>query len=474
MSSATFSPAYAPGLCGVLTALFALSGCVSAGPDYAMPENRLPDAFAQADSPLYDSAEPRTIWRDFNDPVLMTLIERGRANNTDVVAAVARLNESRALSGLSVYSLFPTVTSNASSERNRQSTRDPFTFPGLSIAEIKRLQFDSVWEIDLFGSLKRQKERIARRVETDEALLADVQRSVVAEIAQSYFSLLGTQNQLRVQRDSVAAQARVVDILQRSLDAGRGNALDVARAQVLERTLASALPPLEQQIAMAQQRLAVLTADSAQSVVEKLAESADAGLPPVPVVVRVGEPDSWLQRRPDVRAAERSLAGATATVGVESAELYPKLNLVGDFGYSGTQFGDWGDPQARRWTFGPSLQWRFLDYGRVKQNVRAAEAGQQQALANFQGAVLRALEDMENALATFRAISQTCTVLQEAHSASKRATELAQLRFDHGASDYLEVLDARRTELDLTGQVAVAQTARLTALTAIYKALAVF
>ncbi len=460
--------------CLLILLTFTLSACITAGPDYETPSVEAPESFSEADPALFNQETPQTrFWQAFEDQTLTKLIERGLGANTDIRASLARLEESRALSGLSVYSLFPTVNASTSSERSRQSGEDPFAFEGLGVSEVYRLEFDSVWEIDLFGSLKRQNQQIVRTVQANEALLRDMQRTVIGEIAHSYFALRGAETQLKVQRQGVDAQVRAVEILQKSLDAGRGTAFDVARARALQRTLEAALPDVEAQVSASRQRLAVLTADTAENVNTLLKTTpSDSPALAFPDSIRLGTPEEWLQRRPDIQAAERALAVATASIGVEAAELYPKLNILGSFGYSGTSLDDLGKSGARRWTFGPSLQWRFLDIGRVRQYIKAAEANERLAIANFEGALLRALEDMENALSRYRATTATERALGEALSESVKATRLAQLRFDNGASNYLEVLDAQRTQYDSASQFAQATTARSTALVAVYKALA--
>ncbi len=450
-------------------AVLAIGGC-AAGPDYVAPQTSAPAAFENADAELFTTSPPSgDLWRSFDDDGLRQAIDWALVDNTDVAVAVARVDESRALSGLTRYSLFPTITASSTGDRNRVSDEDPFAFPGLGVIDIYRLSFDATWEIDLFGSLRRQAEQIRRVVEADTATLHDVQRSIVGEVAQGYFELRGAQTRLAVQNENRANQQRTVEILSRSLEAGRGTALDVARARSLERTLAAAIPASEAAVARAWQRLAVLTAKPVAQLKVALGQGA---LPPVPTSIDLGAPEDWLQRRPDIRAAERALAAATSGIGVEAAEYYPKLNLTGSLGYNGRDVGAFGDSNAQRWQIGPVLSWRFLDVGRVKRNVMAAEARQRQALATFQGAVLRALEDMENSLANYRATSRTAFAIEEALAQSSKSSELAQLRFDNGAANYLEVLDAQRTLLELEDQHAQAITARATALAAVYKALA--
>ncbi len=452
---------------GVVLAL--VQGC-AVGPDYSEPAADLADSFVEASADRFSSDPvPETLWESFNDPDLDRLIELALARNRTIAQALATLNETRALSGLSLYSWFPTVGVGISQQRNQQSPGDPFVPPSAGETDVYRAGFDMSWEVDLFGSLRRQTAAIRQRVEADTAALAAAQLSIVAEVAQTYFSLRGAQQRLLVQERNLGNQAEGVAILEASLDAGRGTGLDVARSRALERSLAAQLPQTRAAVSRAEQRLAVLTAESVAELRTQL--SALGELPVVPAMVAVGTPEQWLRRRPDVYAAERRLAEATSRVGVEVSEYYPKLTLTGDFGWTSTNRSDLGSSQAERWSIGPALSWRILDFGRIKQNVLAAEARADRAYAVFEETLLLAIEEAENGLAGYRAASLTASALAEAVEQSRMAASLARLRFDNGIADYLAVLDAERTLLELEDQYAVAVTDRTTSLAALYKAL---
>jgi multidrug efflux system outer membrane protein len=455
---------------GLATSLgFLVYGC-AVGPDFEEPEVQLADSFVEASPPDY-VADPvaMDLWRGLEEVELNALIERALSENTTIAQALATLNETRALSGLSVYSWFPTVGIGLDGERNSPSAQDPFIPPGVAKTDTYRAGFDMAWEIDLFGSLRRQTEAIEERAEADLASFQAVQLSIIAEVAQTYFSLRGSQQRLRVLQRNLDNQADSVRILDASLEAGRGTALDVARAQVLERSLAAVMPQSQAAVARAEQRLAVLTVQTVEELRQQLAPQN--ALPVMPNIVAVGTPQDWLRRRPDVRAAERQLAAATADIGVEVAEFYPQLNLIGDFGWTTTDSSELGSSSAERWRIGPSLSWRILDFGRVRQRVRAAEARAEGAYAIFEETLLLALEETENGLAGYRATTTTVAALTEALDHSRLASELANLRFDNGVDDYLAVLDAERTELELEDQYAIAVTDQATALAALYKAL---
>ncbi|MBK9654898.1 MAG: TolC family protein [Rhodanobacteraceae bacterium] len=180
-------------------------------------------------------------------------------------------------------------------------------------------------------------------------------------------------------------------------------------------------------------------------------------------MVAVGTPEEWLARRPDVREADRRLAVEVSNIGVETAEYYPKLTLLGNFGGTAQSFGGLNQSIAQRWSYGPSLTWSLLDFGRIKQRVLAQEARAAGAIAAYQETWLKALEETENAMAGYRAANESAAALEYAVSESRKASELAQMRFDAGASDYLTVLDAERTALDTEDQYVDASTRRATA-----------
>ena len=453
----------------LLCTLVLLGGC-AVGPDYERPEIALPDSFVNdegIDSP--DGVSVAGLWTSLGDAELERLIDLALANNTTIAQALATLNETRALSNLAVYSLAPTVDINASVERNQQSAADPFSFPGQGVVERHRAGFDAVWEIDLFGSLRRESERIHYLVEADAASLYAVEIAIVAEVAQTYYEWQGETLRLKLLELNLDNQADNLRILEAGLEAGRGTALDIARARAVERSLAATLPTAEARVVRAEQRLAVLTRVPAATLRAEL--EAPENLPNLPSLVAVGEPVDWLLRRPDIHAAERRLAAATADIGVETAEFYPKLNFVGDFGWTGTGSSAIGDSDAERWRTAPAISWRILDFGRIKQRIDAAEARAAGALAAFDEAWLTAIEETENALANYRASTERVARLEEAVSESTEAARLAQLRYDVGADDYLSVLDADRTRIDLDDQLALAITDRATALAALYKAL---
>ena len=446
-----------------------LAGC-TVGPKYVRPDAELPQKFDQAAQEAAAQPVQTRVWDAFGDATLDALIARTLEANTTVAQAVARFEETRALRGLSPYSYFPTVTAGADAERNSPSGDDPFLPADQGRSDTYNAGFDASWEIDLFGSLRNQRKAIDRRMQADAAELANVRLTMVAETAQAYFSLRGAHARLRLTERNVASLGESVDLVTSLEENGRGTQLDVARISAQRSSQAAQFANLEAEVVRHEQRLAVLTALPVATLREMVDDAA--ALPELPAMVTVGTPREWLQRRPDVRAAERRLAAAYSDVGTETAEFFPKLTLLGGFGWTAQSFGDLGSPSTERWRWGPSLSWSFLDFGRVKQRVKAAEARADGAEAMFEETVLRALEETENALAGYRAANRSAIELAEAAASAGEAAELAQLRFEAGADNALSLLDAERERIDFETQAVLANVARATSLAALYKALA--
>ena len=465
----TAVPASAHRLALAIVGALLLAGC-TVGPAYVRPDVALPAAFDQADAGPQVGAHGSAVWRAFDDPALDALIERTLAANTSIAQARARFEETRALSGLRVFSRIPTVTAGAGADRSNPSAEDPFLPPGQPTTDTYRAGFDASWELDLFGHLRNPSRAIVKRTEADAASLRDMQLVMVAETAQAYFALRGAQRREALAGENIAAANEVLRIIDLLADAGRLNAVDAARARAQRDSLAAALPRREAERIAQEQRLAVLTAQPVADLRAQVGEAA--AFPALPELVATGTPEAWLKRRPDILAAERQLAASYNDVGAAVAEFFPRLVLNGAFGWTGQQAGSLGESAAERWQWGPSLSWRFLDLGRVRQNVRAAEARADGAEARYRETVLRALEETENALAGYRASHRAATELGQAAAAAQEASRLSRLRFEAGADDALALLQTEQTRIELEDAAVQAEASRATALVALYKAVA--
>ena len=450
----------------------ALAGC-TVGPKYAKPKVAVDPSFHNATPELYGSAEPvAQFWSQFGDPLLDRLIKEGLGSNFDLKIAAARLREARALRRESKYDRFPTVTTEADFTKSKLSTDQGQGFPGnLLQNQLYEAGFDAYWEIDFFGRVRRSVEASTASSEASFYDVEAVQVSVASEIARNYMELRGLQTQLHVAERNAANQSDTLDITQSRLDAGRGTAFDTERAQSQLSSTKAIIPALKSQIAFAENRLAVLVGRSPSSLVGELDKPME--IPALPDKLDISSPEALLRRRPDIAAAERRLAAQTALVGVAVADLFPRVVFSGNLALSSNDFTGLGSQGSSSYSFGPSVTWPAFNLGRVKARIRASEARNDQALAQYQQTVLQAIEETENALVALEQSRARREQLTQAAQSSRNAAELARIRFDGGIADFLQVLDAERTQLEAEDRLAQSRTETATGTIAVYKALGV-
>jgi len=447
----------------------ALAAC-AVGPSYKQPDTPVPGEFMGAKNNAFH-AEPvqSQFWTVFGDDALTSLIQDALNANHDLRIAAARLNEARALRLGAASDFLPVVNANGLQARTRVSPTD---LPGVPASQRRfdywEAGFDATWEIDIFGGVRRGYEASRASVDSALASLDDTFVTVTSEVARNYFELRGLQSRYEVAKRNAAVQRSSRDLTQQRLDAGRGTDLDVARAQAQLSTTLATLPQLEAAIARTKYRLAVLTAHQPGTPDERLEPRP---IPAIPEFTPLGDPTEWLRRRPDVRVAERNLATSTALIGVAVADLFPHVSLTGRFGWNGLDSNAIGDNQAEIYHYGPSISWGIFDIGHVKARINAARAGTEGALARYEQTVLTALEDTEGSLINHSTARAREAALNDAAEASTVATRLAQLRYQEGVSDFLQVLDAERTQLEAEDLLAQSRSDSATSLVAVYKAL---
>lgn len=445
-----------------------LSGC-AVGPNYHEPKTPTPAAFANASSVATTNGQfNQTWWRTFNDPLLERLIAQASTNNYDLLRAQARLREVRALWTEAQFDFAPTVRSENRYDKV-QVSKDA-QGPRSRRGELYRVGFDATWELDLWGAVRRNVEAARATVESVEATRDDVLISVQAEVAVNYITLRGTQSQLAVAIRNATNQSQTLSLAIALRDGGQGTQLDVARARSLLNTTLASIPPLEANAQSAAYRIAVLCGLPPAALANELL--AQATFPRTPTELVLTEPAELLRRRPDVRAAERSLAAANARIGVEMADLFPRVTVNGTVALQASSFSGLTSPGADAYSFGPHISWAAFDLGRVRQRIKAADARTEAALATYQQTVLLALEETEDSLVALSRERQRFAYLTEAERAGSEAVDLARQRYRDGIADYLSVLDAERTLLSLQEQLTTAQTLSTTRLIAVFKTFA--
>jgi len=446
-------------------------GC-TVGPNYQPPMSR--QASALAGATLFTNVSTSTDqvwWRLFDDPELERWVLIASTNNLDLKIAEARLREARSLWSASRFDFAPTVRSENSYQSSTASgVALPNLFRGNRHNELYRAGFDASWEMDLWGRVRRSVEAARATVEAVRASRDDRLISVRAEVAANYCELRGIQMQLAVSRRNATNQADTLKLAEALRDGGEGTQFDVARARSLWNATQATIPPLEARLQQAMFRIAVLCGRSPSSIESEFA--SEQKIPRAQSDIEVGNVVDLIRRRPDIRAAERSLAAWTARIGVDVAELFPRVVFNGNLGLQANRLSDMGMAGADVSGFGPHISWAAFDVGRVRQRIRAANARAEGALAVYENTVLLALEETERSLANLSRERQRLSFLRESEMAASEAVELARQRYRDGISDFLSVLDAERTLLSLQEQLVTSETRTATSLIAVFKALA--
>lgn len=458
----------------LLVAAALLASSCAVGPEFRRPDSRPPASWA---SPLGQGLDDGAVdfekawWTAFGDPKLDDLIARAVTANADAKQAVARVSAARAARRGAIAAFFPALDSSAEFSRRQVSgaTGSVPVFTSTREFDNYSVGFDSSWEVDLFGGQRRGFEKASAELDAADADLGQVLVTVRAEVARNYVELRSLQSRVVIAERNAAGQGETLNLVRWRFDAGLAGALDVEQAEYNVAETRSRAPALEIQLAAARHRIAVLLGLDAGALDAEL--EAAAPLPAIPSRIGVGVPADLLRRRPDIVAAERRLAAATAAVGVATADLYPRLSLSGSFSVSAADVANLDAVAARAYSIGPTLRWNVFDAGRLRSivNVRSAEADA--ALAAWESAVLSAGEEVENALVACVREQQRRDRLVEALAAARRALGLAQLQYENGLVDFQRVLEAQRSVFVFEESLAGSEAAVLTDFVALYKAL---
>ncbi|MCC7177443.1 MAG: efflux transporter outer membrane subunit [Acidobacteria bacterium] len=449
----------------VVLAAALLAGCAVRRP-YEAPRTE-PPVLKRVDPALFTSkAYDARWWREFNDPTLTELEEAALASNVDLRVAAARVDQARAIFDETKLDRFPRVTVGGSVERREQA------FPGFTEGRVRattyRAGFEAFWEADVFGAVRSGIHAAEASAEAAQASLADVQVIVAADVARRYFELRGLQHQLAVGERSLANQRETLRLTEARRIAGVGEDQDVASAAARVAAVEASLPPIRAAIAEREHALAVLAGQRPGELAIDLSRRA---YPPLAKALPIGEVSDLLRRRPDVRRAERALAAATARESVAAADLFPRISLSGFLGLLAGRGSMFGSADSRAWAVAPALSWAGFDLGSARARLRGAEAGTVEALAAYEQAVLRAIEETENALVAYRTRQERLVRLMDQVRESTRAASIARVRYREGLADFLELLDAERVQLDAEQGVATAEADVLTGVVSVYRAL---
>jgi multidrug efflux system outer membrane protein len=423
-------------------------GC-SVGPRYKRPSMPLPAQFtAPATAGVGDAqakAEPADseFWHSFHDAELTSLVERALMTNNDLRSALAHYDAAAAMLRLRKLDKYPTVTASEDVGRQRLAANQAFGYPRNN--RYATSSINASWELDFYGRVRHNIEAQKQELLASGNDLAAMQVAIVAEVAMTYIDLRGQQELLRVARQNAANQQRTVKLVEATFAEGRGTQFDTARARSLYESTAARIPALQSTIAVDEHRLAVLCGQLPETLIDEL--DVQKALPDLPASIDPGTPADLVRRRPDVNASEQRLHAATEQIGVNTADLFPRVTFGGLLGLMQYHADSAFDGVSAANLAALNIDWSFLDRGRIKARIAASRSDGDAQLAQYQQTVLLALEDVDNALVRYVRSREQDAELRRAALDSKHAADLADLRYKEGATGLLDLLDAERVEL---------------------------
>ena len=444
----------------LITSFLILTGCAMVGPDYVKPTAPEPEKWLESGSPKIESRDGkfRDWWTVFNDPALNELIQAAYQQNLNLQIAGLRIYQARAQLGIAFGFQFPqTQQGLGSASLNQLSKNAPNAVSADRYYSNYDIGLDAAWELDIWGKFRRAVQSSVANLEASIANYDDILVSLTAEVARTYIALRTSEERLAVTRQNVEIQKKSLNIANVRFKAGAVTELDVSQAKALLSSTQASLPGFETDIRQAKNALAILLG--------KLPGEIDAMLggpgliPKIPAEVAVGMPAELLRRRPDIRFAERQLAAQSAQIGFAKADLYPHFSLFGSWGFqtagltdarsNNAQFSDLFKTDSITYSTGGGFNWDLFNYGRITNQVRVQDARFQELAVNYEDTVIRAAQEVEDAMVGFLNSQDAVSYLADAVKSSKRSVDLSLIQYREGLVDYQRVLDTQR---DLTTQ----------------------
>jgi NodT family efflux transporter outer membrane factor (OMF) lipoprotein len=447
--------------------VLAMTGC-TVGPDYHPQDANVPLTWTDTTSIKDSSAYADLVhwWTDFDDPNLTSLVERAINSNLDLLQAQVRIRQARAARGIAAGGLWPSASATGSYQRGRFPVSGE---PDITTRNLFQTGLDAVWEIDVFGGVRRGVEAADADIQFAVEDHRDVLVTLVSEVALNYIKLRGFQQEIVIARNNLAAQRQTAELTRKLFQGGLVGNLDVANADAQVATTASQIPQMEAAAQQAIYNLSVLLGLEPAALLKEL--SPTNSIPATPPEVPIGIPSELLRRRPDIRRAEAQIHSTTARIGVATADLFPKFSLTGSVNFQNDQLHSLINRENRFWTVGPAVDWQIFSAGRVRSNIELQKALQQELVLAYQKTVLTALQDVENALLSYAKEHERRENLVDAVAANRKAVELATQLYTQGQTDFLNVLNAQRSSF-ISEDSLVQSTRNLsTDLVALYKAL---
>ncbi len=462
-------------LAGLLAVTLVVSGCTTVGPDYVRPPGPVAEQWIDIEDPRI-KAEPAELidwWTVYNDPVLTFLVEAAYKQNLTLQIAGLRILEARAQLGIAVGRQYPQVQQVTGSLTRVELSDNAPNVVQTSFTDV-RMGFDTAWEIDFWGRFRRGVEAGNADLGASIANYDDVLVSLIAEVAATYVQIRTFEERLRLARANVKIQEESLRIATVRFRHGAVTKLDVQEATGNLRNTEALIPELETGLRQAKNTLSILLGMPPHDLQDVL--GGPRPIPTAPADVAVGVPAELLRRRPDIRRAERDAAAQSALIGIAKADLYPRFTLAGFVGLQSSDTGmatlaDLFTGDSFTGFVGPALSWPLLNYGRLKNNVRVQDARFQQLVINYQNTVLKAAEEVENAVVAFLRAQEQARFLSAAVQATKGAVDLSLIQYRGGAIPFDRVLISEERLVAQQDRLAEAKGAISVNLIAMYKGL---
>ncbi len=461
-----------------------VSACAPVGPDFLRPETEANEQWSgyAREEFLFAPQDSIEWWGVLNDPVLDQLVVAARQNNNNIRIAGLRVLEARAALGVALGSRYPQaqiVAGDATALSLSESNANTAGGADLSYTQYN-LGVSASWELDFWGRFRRGIESADANMLASIASYDDALVLLTAQTADIYVVIRTTEEQLRIARENLVLQERSYDIVEVLYRYGASNELDVQQALTLLLSTRATIPGFEITLRQSYHALSTLLGLPPTDLSQALKGAGH--IPQVPQKITVGVPADMLRQRPDVRRAELQAMAQNAQVGVAKAGLYPSFSISGSLGVAAagntdttrtmeSGIGELFSSESVTYAIGPSFVWPFLNYGRIKNNIRVQDARLQQALVQYRESVIQAAREVEDAMVAFVGSQQQDTILIDTVHSAKRSAELSMIRYQEGFADYQRVLDAQQALFGQQQRYVSNKGFAIRSLISVYKAL---
>ena len=460
----------------VFLAIFLSSSCAPVGPNYQKPEVQTPDAWHETISremAKQSGAGLQTWWKIFDDPILNHLIEKARQSNLNLKIALSGIAASRARLGVVSGREFPNANGLASFTRFKHSDDGPLKQlaprDGFESQNMFMLGLDALWEIDVFGRIRRQIEAAGAEYQASIEDYRDVLVTLFAEVAMAYVEVRSCQRRIQCAEANAATQRKMLELTRARYSSGISSKLDTAQAMSNLANTEAAIPPFRIRLHSIINRMGVLLDTDTETLHAELGKPAPIPLPGEGI--GIGVPADLLRQRPDIRMAEKELAAQTALIGAATADLYPRFAISGFFGLETGSFSDLGGGSALAWGIRSPVKWNFFSGGKTRSNIAFHKEIAQQDLLKYKDTVLKAIEEVKNAIVAHKQEKVRRNWLLVAVAATRKAVNLVVVQYETGLTDFNNVLVTQKSLFHQQDELVSSQARVVLNLIRLYKAL---